>query len=359
MNVLAPYDLDDDDAGFREGRGWPWILLGTLVAVLLVLAAGGIWIKNQVNPPGAPGDVVRIRVEDGMSVSEIGDLLEREGVIKSATVWKYYVKLNGSDNVEAGEFTLHKNESMGTVVDVLAGGAVSTREQIPLTVPEGLTLEKIAQKVGEMEGRSAERFLEIARSGQVRSQYSPPGNNNLEGLILPETYFFEETDDEADILRRMVESFDRTVTELGIANAASRLKVTPYEAVVIASMVEREAKVPEDRGPIARVIYNRLEREMPLQIDATVLYALRTDKNFVTFADREVNSPYNTYKIDRLPPGPIAAPGRAALEATLSPPPGPWIFYVLIEENGKHAFSTTLEEFNRHVAEATRKGLVG
>ncbi|MFP5318953.1 MAG: endolytic transglycosylase MltG [Acidimicrobiia bacterium] len=359
MNVLAPYDLDDDDAGFREGRGWHWILIGGLVAVLLVLAAGGIWVKNQLNPPGDPGDPVRIRVEQGMSVAEIGELLEREGVITSATVWKYYVRLNGANNVEAGEYNVHKNESMGTVVDVLSGGAVSTGKQVVLTVPEGLTLAKIADKVGEMPGRSADRFMDVVRSGTVRSQYSPPGNNNLEGLILPETYFFEEDDDEAVILRRMVETFDRTVTELGIANAANRLQVTPYEAVVIASMVEREAKVAEDRGPIARVIYNRLDRGMPLQIDATVLYALGTDKNFVTFADREVNSPYNTYKIDRLPPGPIAAPGRAALEATLSPPPGPWIFYVLIEENGKHAFSVTLEEFNRHVAEATRKGLVG
>jgi len=358
MNVLAPYDLDDD-AGFREGRGWPWIIIGGLVAALLVLAAAGIWIKNQINPPGEPGDPVLIQVQEGMSVTDIGELLEREGVIRSATVWKYYVKLNGSDNVEAGAFNLRKNENMGTVVDVLAGGAVSTRQQVSLTIPEGLTLEKIAEKVGEMPGRSADRFMDAVRSGTVRSQYSPAGNNNLEGLILPETYFFEETDDETAILRRMVESFDRTLTELGIANAANRLKVTPYEAIVIASMVEREAKVAEDRGPIARVIYNRLDRGMPLQIDATVLYALGTDKNFVTFADREVNSPYNTYRIDRLPPGPIAAPGRAALEATLSPPPGPWIFYVLIEENGKHAFSTTLEEFNRHVAEATRKGLVG
>ncbi|HVL26526.1 MAG TPA: endolytic transglycosylase MltG [Acidimicrobiales bacterium] len=359
MSILAPYDIDDDDAGFRDGRGWHWIIIGGFVAVLLVLAAGGIWLKNQVNPPGEPGEEVRIRVEEGMSVAEIGRLLEQEGVIKSATIWRYYVRLNGSDNVEAGEFTLRKNESMGNVVTVLAGGAVSTREQIALTIPEGLTLEKVAERVGELPGRSSSRFLELARTGAVRSQYQPAGNNNLEGLILPETYFFEEDADEATILRRLVESFDRTATELGMANAANRLGVTPYEAVVIASMVEREAKVHEDRGPIARVIYNRLERGMRLQIDATVLYALGVDKNFVSFADREVNSPYNTYQIDRLPPGPIASPGRAALEATLSPPPGPWIFYVLYEENGKHAFSTTLDEFNRHVAEATRRGLVG
>jgi UPF0755 protein len=358
VNVLAPYDLDDE-YDYREGSRWPWVLLGGLVALLLLAGAGVLWVRNQIDPPGKPGAPVQVRVEEGMSLSDIGALLARDGIITNATIFRYYVKLNGSENVEAGEYTFHKNESMGTVLKILGAGARSTKKQVSLTVPEGLTLDKIADKVGELPGRSRERFLELARSGEVRSQYQPPNVSNLEGLILPETYFFDEEDDEKAILRRMVDTFDRTATSLNIATAADRLRLTPYETVIVASMVEREAKVPEDRGPIARVVYNRLAVPMRLQIDATVLYALGKDQDYVLFSDREVNSPYNTYKVDGLPPGPIASPGKASLEAALNPPPGPWLFYVLSDENGKHAFATTNDEFNRLLAEARSKGLAG
>ena len=356
MNVLAPYDVEGD-RGFRDGQRWPWILLGVVVVVLLLVVASVVWVRGQIDP-GGDGQPVRIRVERGMSVDEIGALLEEQGVIKSASVWRYYARLQGADSIQAGDYTVRRGDSMGKVIDVLEGGAEVERG-LPLTIPEGLTLKEIAQKVGEVPGRSADEFLRVAQSGSVRSQYQPPDSTNLEGLILPETYFLGKDDDETAILRRMVEAFDQAATSLGLANGAARLEVTPYEAVVIASMVEREAKVPEERGQIARVIYNRLANDMRLQIDATVLYALGERKNVVLFSDLEVDSPYNTYKVDGLPPGPIASPGRKSLEAAISPTPGPWLYYVLIEENGKHAFATTSEEFERHLAEARRKGLAG
>ena len=357
MNVLAPYDVDDN-RGFREGQRWPWILLGVIVVVLLVVAASLIWVRGQINPSGAPGDPVRIRVQQGMSVDEIGNLLEEQDIIKSASVWRYYARLKGADNIQAGDYTIRRGESMGEVIEILQGGA-EVEQGIPLTIPEGLTMKEIADKVGELPGRSADAFLKAAQSGAVRSQYQPANSTNLEGLILPETYFLGKDDDETAILRRMVEAFDQAVTELGIANGAARNRVTPYEVVVIASMVEREARLPEERGQISRVIYNRLANDMRLQIDATVLYALGERKNVVLFSDLEVDSPYNTYKVDGLPPGPIASPGRKALEAAISPVPGPWLYYVLIEENGRHAFATTNEEFARNLAEARRKGLAG
>ncbi|MDQ3978446.1 MAG: endolytic transglycosylase MltG [Actinomycetota bacterium] len=357
MNVLAPYDVDDD-RGFREGQRWPWIVLGVIVVVLLVIVAALIWVRGQVNPSGDPGPPIRIRVEQGMSVDEIGSLLEDKGIIKSASVWRYYARLNGADSIQAGDYTIRQGESMGEVIKILEGGA-EVEQGIPLTIPEGLTLKEIAAKVAELPGRSADAFLRAAESGTVRSQYQPANSNNLEGLILPETYFLGKDDDETAILRRMVETFDQAATELGLVTGAARNRVTPYEVVIIASMVEREARLPEERGQISRVIYNRLANDMRLQIDATVLYALGERKNVVLFSDLEVNSPYNTYKVDGLPPGPIASPGRKALEAAISPAPGPWLYYVLIEENGKHAFATTNEEFARNLAEARRKGLAG
>ncbi len=357
MSVLSPYDIEDD-RGDRDGQRWPWIILGACLVVLLAVGGVLLWLRNQIDPPGPPGERVQVRVERGMSVDDIGQLLEREGVIENATVWRYYARFSGVDPIQAGDYTLRKRESMGTVLETLEGGA-EVDKGMPLTIPEGLTLPEIAAKVGELPGRSADRFLDLASSGRVRSQYQPAGSTNLEGLMLPETYFVGRDDDETAILRRMVEAFDRELTDQGAATAAARLDVTPYEAVIIASMVEREARVPEDRGPVARVVYNRLDQGMRLQIDATVLYALGKKQEYVLFRDREVDSPYNTYKIDGLPPGPIASPGRAALRATLQPPPGPWLYYVLIEENGKHGFATTYPEFERLLSEARRKGLAG
>jgi UPF0755 protein len=129
--------------------------------------------------------------------------------------------------------------------------------------------------------------------------------------------------------------------------------------VIVASMVEREARVDEDRGKVARVIFNRLDRKMPLQIDATVLYALGKPQDFVSFKDREINSPYNTYKIAGLPPGPISMPGRKSIEATVSPTQGNWIYYVLTDPSGRHSFTADDREFQNLVNQCIAKGLCG
>ena len=173
-------------------------------------------------------------------------------MISSAQVFRYFVKFNGLGTVEAGDYTLHQKEAMATVVKTLEAGA-KVDKGIPLTIPEGLTVPEVAKIVGTLPGRSEARFLQLAAGGTIRSRYQAPGVTSLEGLLLPETYFLDpEKDDEAAILRRMVESFDALATRLDIDAAAARLGVTPYQAVVVASMVEREARVDEDRGKVAR-----------------------------------------------------------------------------------------------------------
>ena len=356
MALGAPFDLDEDTYGVGERRRWPFVVLGLLLALLIV---GGItvgWIKAQINPSGPPGQAVQVTVTEGMSTSDIAKRLQREGVISNATVFTYYARFKGADSIKAGEFTLRRKEDMGVVLDTLERGVEVQTQR--LTIPEGLTLKEVAAKVGELPGRSPERFLAAAQNGVVRSQLQPPGSTNLEGLILPETYFVDPKDDEAEILARMVNAFDDHANRVGLPAAATRLGLTPYQLVVVASMVEREARVPEDRGPIARVIYNRLARGMPLQIDATVQYALGKQKERLLFSDLEIASPYNTYRIPGLPPGPIANPGREVLRAALDPPPSPYLYYVLADANGKHAFAATADEHARLVAEARAKGLL-
>lgn len=345
---------------FREehGRRWPFVLLLAALTFFVLVGAAAVWVQHQINPPGSQGPPVRITVEKGMSTAEIGSLLEREGVIANASVFRYYARITGTGAIEAGDYTVQKSSDLGAVVKVLEGGAAKAEEE-RITIPEGLTLPEVAKVVGELPGRSAERFMEVAKSGAIRSQYQPAGTTSLEGLVLPETYFLAQGDDEATILRKLVDAFDRLATQLNLPAAAAKFGITPYQAVIVASLVEREARVDEDRGKVARVVYNRLDRKMPLQIDATVLFALGRSQQSVTFKDREVNSPYNTYKIAGLPPGPIANPGRKSLEAAVTPTPGNWIYYVLTDPSGKHSFTADDREFQNLVNQCIAKGLCG
>ena len=155
----------------------------------------------------------------------------------------------------------------------------------------------------------------------------------------------------------MVDAMQQQTAGVDIEGAAARLGITPYQLVTIASMVEREARVPEDRGPIASVIYNRLKRGMPLGIDATLLYALNGDVDSLRRNPHQA-SPYNTRDTKGLPPTPIASPGLPSLQAAANPPTTPFLFYVLSDSNGKHAFATTSAEFEKLVAQARAKGLL-
>lgn len=357
MSVLFDHRADTD--GYddeRSGIRWGLVAMALLVVLLLAFGGAALWVQRQIDPAGDPGAEVQVEVVDGMSVDDIGDLLAAEGVIASSRVFRWYTRLNGAPTVQTGDYTFRRNLAMGDALDVLARGPEIELERI--TIPEGLRLEQIAAVIGELPGRSAERFLELARGGTIRSQYQPDDVDSLEGLILPETYFINAGDDEEAILRRLVAEFDGLVSSMRITTAAQALGVTPYEAVVIASLVEREARVPQDRGPIARVIYNRLERGMLLQIDATVQYALGAQKERLLFRDLEIDSPYNSYKYAGLPPGPIASPGRAALAAALDPARGTWLYFVLADADGSHVFADTLAEHNRNVAAARQKGLL-
>lgn len=343
----------------EHGRRWPFVLLALALTFLILAGSSVLWVQRQINPPGASGPEVQIIVEQGMSTTDVGELLEREGVIVSASIFKYYAKLTGLGPIEAGRYVFQKKSDLSDVSKVLEGGAAKAEEE-RFTVPEGLTLPEVAKVIGQMPGRSAEKFMEVAKSGTIRSQYQPAGNNSLEGLILPETYFITKGADEAAILRKMVDAFDSLSTQINLPGAATKFGLTPYQVVILASLVEREARVDEDRGKVARVIYNRLAEPMPLQIDATVLFALGLPpQESVSFKDREINHPYNTYKIPGLPPGPIASPGRKSLEASANPSNGNWLYYVLTDPTGKHTFTADYREFLNAVNQCIAKGLCG
>jgi UPF0755 protein len=366
-------DLYDDDETYDSGPGDGYLepprrsrllLRVVVVAIVLALLAGGLgalWLQRKIDPPGGPGAAVAVTIPTGSSTARIAAILDDKGVISNATIFRYYLRVKGEDPFEAGIYKLRRNQDFDSVITTLRRGGEVAYDR--LTIPEGKTLKQIADLVGKLPGRSGPKFLQLAASGQVRSQYQPAGSTNLEGLLFPDTYNIGAKDDELAILKRMSSEFESRAAQIGVDSPDARLKVTPYQALVVASLVETESKVDIDRAKIAQVIYNRLARGMPLQIDATVLYAReqtgapRRPNGRVLFRDLEIASPYNTYKVKGLPPTPIAAFGAASLDAALHPEAGPWLFYVKTEADGTHAFATTLAEHNRNIADAKRRGI--
>jgi UPF0755 protein len=345
-----PFPEDKQRRSRLVGR----VLIGTAAGLLLVLVVAGLWLRGQIDP-GAGGATVQVTIPKGATTGQISSILDDKGVIKDAGLFRFWVKFKSAGPFQAGDYQLRVHQRYDDVIAVLQKGAKA--ETVRLTIPEGFTLAQIAERVGKLPGRSAQRFLDLAASGQYRSQFLPAGNNNLEGMLFPETYDLRPQDDEAAILRRLVSGFDQIAAETGLDQSPAKVGLTPYEVVIVASMIEREARVPDDRPMIARVIDNRLQRKMPLGIDATIRYALNKPSGPLRQSELAADNPYNTRKRAGLPPTPIASPGRAALDAALNPTPGAWLYYVLADQDGRHVFATTDAEFQKAVANCKAKGL--
>lgn len=342
-----------------------FVLGGLLVFIGLMAALGGWWLYKQVDP-GNPGQELTITVPPGSTTSQIGTLLEAKGVITNATVFQYYAKFRGAGPFKAGNYDgLRQHSSMGAVIDRLEAGPLPPK-YTEMAVPEGLWLQDIRALILKTFPQMDPGRLDTALRS-VRSKYQPQGSDNLEGLLFPAVYRVQEGDegDEQKLVQQMVTKFDQVGDEIGLDKATERLKgqtgktdLTPYQVVTVASMIEAEAKLPEDKAKIARVIYNRLAQDMQLGIDATVIYALGEHLQSLTSSQLKVDSPYNTRQKKGLPPTPIGSPGKASLEAALNPAEGDWLYYVLADENGGHYFTADYNDFLRAQREAQKKGLL-
>ena len=351
-------------------RAWvkirnPWPLAARLTLMLVIVAGilGGAaflvfnWVSNQIDPSGPPGQEVIVAIPQGASTNDIARLLADESVVSNALVTR--IAWRGDGPYQAGDYQFNLNMSLSEAEAVLAAGPLVLPGK-SVTLPEGLWLTDISDRLLDALPEFDQAELNTALySGSIRSGFQPEGNANLEGLLFPDTYQVGEDDfeDEAGLVARMVEQFDAVAAELGYSDALARTGLTPYEVVIVASMVEEEARVPQDRAKIARVIYNRLAQDMRLEIDATVLYAIQRHTAELTVEDLAIDSPYNTRLYKGLPPTPIATPGRAALEAALNPAEGDWLFYVLADADGSHFFTDDYEEFLNQVNRSRADGL--
>jgi UPF0755 protein len=344
----------------RKRRRRRFIAVAVVLGLLILpffLAAG--WFYFQVEPRGGQGEAVQVTVEDGWSTGEVGSALAHADVVGSAFAFRVWATVTGAGPFEPGTYTFHTNMGTREATNVLKVGPPTEPEaSTTLLIPPGLTLNQIADRVGQLPGRSRDTFLQVANSGIVRSKYQPPGVNSLEGLLFPDTYFIGASEDEGDILKRLVARFDEIADRAGLSSSLATNGLTPYQTVVAASLIQTETKLPEDAPLISAVIRNRIRDGMPLQIDSTLCYAKGGCPPVPTNADKAIDSPYNTYKVIGLPPTPISGVTEANLRAAINPANVPYKYYVISDANGKHAFATTLAEHEQNVAAARKKGLL-
>ncbi|MDD5448278.1 MAG: endolytic transglycosylase MltG [Actinomycetota bacterium] len=230
-------------------------------------------------------------------------------------------------------------------------GSPESAASYKVVIPEGFTMKEIAERVAESTGSriSEGEFMDAAkRVAQETRKYwfLADAKGNLEGFLFPKTYEFDSQTSAKEAVRIMVEQFAKETSSLDWSRANAN-GISPYEAVIIASMVEKEAKLPEERPVIASVILNRLKLGMKLQIDATVQYALEERKSALSRQDLEIDSPFNTYKVKGLPPAPISNPGIDSIRAALYPAETDYLYYVLTSPDGKHSFTRDYQEFQR------------
>jgi UPF0755 protein len=351
MQDTAPPRTDTPPGRHRAtGRG-SWGLRIGLVLLLIIAGLGIAAVRYYDWCQGASGprEPVTFRVAEGASGSDIVDALHEEDVVRCGMVSKWLLRRSGLEGeFRSGSFELTTNMTPDEAFEALTEPppAVAT---VRLTIPEGYRLTQIAERVQEVLGIPAGRFLrEAEQGGWSLPPYLPEGTETPEGFLFPETYeFLEERTKPADVIERLLDQFGTEAESLPWENAEA-LGVTPYEVVTIASMIEEEAALEEERAVISGVIYNRLAEGMVLGIDATLLYDDPTPDGQLSFSDLEADTPYNTRIHAGLPPTPISSPGIASLRAALEPADTPYFYYVLCGEDGHHEFGVTAADHEQN-----------
>ena len=324
-------------------------------AMLTPLAIASLWVLGNVESSTAGNADVAVEIKPGWTPAQVGDALEQRGVISSSAAFQQVAASAHFTAYAAGRYDFVENSAAREALDTLRGGPRRIVPDIKLLLPPGLTLQQIADRVGKLEGKSAQRFMAAAQSNTIRSKYEPPDVSSLEGLTWPDTYFIGANQTEAEILQRIVTEFDAKADAIGLAGSGPGNGLSPYQTLVSASLIEAEAGTKDDAPLISAVIVNRLKEDLPLQIDATLCYAKGGCPPVPTDADRKIDSPYNTYKVKGLPPTPIKTVSEVALRAALVPASVPYKYYVS-DSHGKTYYATTLAEHEKNVAKAHDAG---
>lgn len=358
----------EDGGGVGDGPGGPSRTVRTLgvaafIVALFVLAYAGVqWLADSVSEVISSDDTVveaglpiTLVIAPGESASQIARELAEVGVVASSVEFDRVVReARASSRLQAGTYELETGMSPEAVLAVLLEGPV-VGETYRLTVIEGLTVGQMLESIERQTDFTFEELAGLLLDGTVTSAFLQGEADELrdwEGLLFPDTYEFEADATAEEVLERLIATTETRVNDIDWTYLEER-GLTPYDGIIIASLIEKEVAIDEERALVASVVFNRLDLGMRLQIDATVIYALgAVPEGGLTFADLEVNSPYNTYLIDGLPPTPISGVRTASLRAAAAPAETDFLFYLVTDEaTGRHTFVATFEEFEELIAE--------
>jgi UPF0755 protein len=338
----------------RSSRTTAVVVSGFVLFAVLVFGALGFAVKwynshstDTTVSAAANGSLV-VDITGGMTASQIATLLQEQGIISNTVDFLALITQHGTENkLQPGRYTFPAGLNLADIVDMLEQGTGSARYK--LTIAEGKAVSQIKDQLDKDGKVSGSEYSDM--TAQLATFELPylagvqvTGVSTLEGLLFPSTYFLSEGQSAAELIKQQLLAFTNMTASLPWSDA-SALKVTPYQVVIIASIIEKECRVPDERAKVARVIYNRLAINMPLQIDATVRFAVNKWTGALTSGDLATRSAYNTYLNKGLPPAPICNPGAATLRAALEPVDGDWLYYVLKDTTGNHFFTSSYEEF--------------
>jgi len=353
------------------------LFIAVLVTVVVGYGAHKYWYLQQVNPSGQAAASELFQVTENDDLSTLSKRLKIEGFIVNDSVFRSYASSEGGLEIIPGYYTLRPQDHMGNILRVLRTPPNDTLSKV--TFPEGFTIAQIAERLNQgVPSIDAEDFL--AKTGDtkmttsaVRSVYQPASVTSLEGLLFPDTYLISGDKSATQVAQEMLKLMERVGRQEGLDDSLNLVGRSPYEVLIIASIIEREAKVPQDRPKIARVIYNRLTLGMPLEIDATLFYKQNSELSFPAL--KAIDTPFNTYLYTGLPPTPISNPGRDSIAAALSPAPNPsagnalcleiqdgspciYLYYVLSDKDGNHKFAATFSQHQANVQAAIIAGVL-
>ncbi|HVM13834.1 MAG TPA: endolytic transglycosylase MltG [Egibacteraceae bacterium] len=332
------------------------------MVALGVLVAGGIVALAAVTGDNSDeGEPVTVVIPEGLAASGVGDILADQGVIRSALAFRIAARFDErAQRIRTGTYRMRTGMGTDAALEELASAeGQDLAPSFRVTIPEGRTVIETLELLAEADGSPFTRSeLEAALNGVPLPEWVPAGIPDpprefaaYEGLLFPDTYEFRADMEAQDVLDRLVERTEQVMDAIDVPD-----NLTRHEVLVMASLIEREARVVDEQRRISAVMHNRLAEPMRLQVDATVIYAIGEHVDRVLNEHLEIDSPWNTYRYDGLPPTPISGAGRGAIEAAADPVDEDYLYYVVIDpETGEHGFSRTLEEHNQKVQEARQR----
>ncbi|SEP91953.1 endolytic transglycosylase MltG [Piscibacillus halophilus] len=367
---MSPNYSDLKNQRVKEAKISRKIIVVILTVIIITIAAVGYktytYVSDGLSPVDPDDDtIIEVEIPLGSSVDTIGEILEENNIINNATIFKYYLKFQNETDFQAGEYKLASNMELSEIVESLKTGKILVDPLFTVTIPEGTTIEQIAEILEEETGIDQEEFLDKMNDEEfIRSfivKYPELLNEDeilqedirypLEGYLFPVTYpFYEENPSIEYVVDIMLEQTNNRIMTYRQDMIEQNMSI--HEAITMASLIEEEAVSEEDRNMISGVFFNRMNAspEMPLQTDPTVLYALGEHKERVLYEDLEVDSPYNTYENTGLPIGPIANFRENALQAALYPEEHDYLYFVA-DYDGEVYYAETLEEHNKNIQE--------